>query len=91
MEFSTYSKTYDVTNASIVQDRITYLGGPQIDLNKHTGSASADGVTVSWFVNSVAFVNGKPTTANVKVNVEKRPWMIPESVIWSHIDALFAA
>jgi hypothetical protein len=73
-----------VTNPAAIALKVKSLGGPAIDPAASTGQASADGVSIAWRVAPSANGSGQIT-----VTIMKKPWMIPYSTVWGHIDAVF--
>jgi hypothetical protein len=53
-------------------------GGPALDPAQAEGRASADGVTIGWSMRQGQIVD---------TNISK-PWVVPYSAIWSHVDAV---
>jgi hypothetical protein len=76
----TSSKTYTLpTDLSALANRIALVGGPQIDVKALTGSASGDGVKLSW---SIAH-------NSVTITVNEKLFFVSYSTIWSHADFIF--
>ena len=78
------SKTYPLPDPTDVAAKIAAAGGPQIDVSKPTGAASAHTVlgtvTLSWVIDAGSIV----------VTVAKKPWDMSLNTIWEHVDPLFA-
>jgi hypothetical protein len=77
------SKTYPLTNPASVAAKIVAEGGPQIDVTKPTGKATAStsigDVTLAWVISN----------NSITITVDKKPWELPVSTVWSHLDPLF--
>lgn len=74
------SKTYPMPDSSALVAKIASEGGPKLDPSQAVGKASDCGVTLGWSI-----MNGQIT-----ITVLSKPFLIPYSTIWSHVDALFA-
>lgn len=74
------AKTYLLTDPAAVAAKIKAAGGPQLDPTQPTGQAAADGVTIGWSI----------ANNMITITVISKPWVVPYSAIWSHIDPLFA-
>ena len=55
-------------------------GGPALDPTQANGRASADGVTIGWSLRG----------SQIVITILQKPWVVPYSAIWSHVDAVFA-
>lgn len=76
------SKTYpfDPSKASELTAKIAAMGGPQIDSSQTVGQASADHITIGWSI----------ADGQITITILSKPWVVPNSSIWSHIDAALA-
>ena len=74
------AKAYALPDPVAAVAKIKAAGGPQLDATQPSGKASADGVTIAWSV-----ANGQIT-----VTIISKPWIVPYSAIWSHIDAVLS-
>lgn len=81
------SKTYTNVSAANVAAKIQAAGGPAMDLTQATGEASSHGVKLSWTVSKQLITNG-PVDATV--SIVSKPFFVPASTVWEHVDALFA-
>lgn len=73
-------RTYTVTDPAAVAAKVLAEGGPALDPTQPTGTASGDGVTIDWVESG----------SQITVTVESKPFLVPWSVIWAHLDALFS-
>lgn len=73
------TRNYALVDPAALAAKVQAAGGPQLDPTQPTGNASADGVTVTWSV----------TPNRIAITVESKPWIVPWSTIWSHVDSLF--
>ena len=73
------SKVYPLPDPAAIASKVVAAGGPQVDVTKPTGEASADGVTIGWNI-----AGGEITVAIIS-----KPFYISLGTIWSHVDALF--
>jgi hypothetical protein len=84
---STQSKSYQVTDLTSLAAKVKSLGGPAIDPTQPTGEATADGVHLSWAISPAL----SPVVGDViTVTIISKPWVVPYSTIWSHLDSFFA-
>lgn len=67
------------TDRSAIAARIKAAGGPLIDITQPTGQASGDGVTIGWCISGPV----------VTITLISKPWIIPVSTIWEHVDSIF--
>lgn len=74
------SKTYPLTDPAAVAAKVAAAGGPRVDPQQPTGTASADGVTITWVI-----ADGKIT-----LTIESKPFFVSADTIWHHADSLFA-
>jgi hypothetical protein len=74
------SKTYPLPDPSAVAAKIAAAGGPRIDPTQPTGTASADGVTLTWVI----------AQGHITITIEKKPFFLSDNFIWAHADPLFA-
>lgn len=74
------SKTYHFTDPAELAAKVLAEGGPKLDPTQPSGQASADGVTIGWDIQC-------PT---IEITILAKPWIMPYSAIWSHVDELFA-
>jgi hypothetical protein len=72
------ARTYVLLDPVVVVAKVTAAGGPALDPTQAEGEASADGVTLRW-----SLLRGQ-----ILVTIVGKPWMVPYSVIWSHVDAV---
>ncbi len=72
------AKTYSLTDPAAVAAKVKAAGGPALDPTQTSGQASADGVTLSWSI----------WQGQILVTILRKPWMITDSAIWSHVDAV---
>ena len=73
------SKVYPLPDPAALADKVAAAGGPQVDVTKPTGEASADGVTIGWNI----------AGAEITVAIISKPFYISLGTIWSHVDTLF--
>ena len=72
------ARTYPLVDRDGLAAKVKAAGGPAIDPTHSLGKATADGVTIGW-----------NTTGNqILVTILDKPWVVPYSAIWSHIDAI---
>jgi hypothetical protein len=66
--------------------KIEAAGGPKLDPTQSTGTATAETalgkVTLSWVVTGV-------NQQYIAVSLVKKPWELPASTVWEHVDQLF--
>jgi hypothetical protein len=74
------SKTYPLPDPTAIAAKVVAAGGPQVDVTKPTGEASADGVTIGWSI----------ADGHITVSVLSKPFYMPLGSIWTHVDNLFA-
>jgi hypothetical protein len=72
------ARTYPLLDPGAVVAKVKAVGGPPLDPTQTTGKASADGVTVGWSISQ----------GQILVTILAKPWMVPYSAIWSHVDAV---
>ena len=73
------SKTFALTvDPAVIAAKVAAMGGPKIDPTQATGTASADGITMAWDV----------TGGQIVVTIDKEPWYMPASAIWTHVEAV---
>jgi hypothetical protein len=72
------ARSYAVADPGAVVAKVKAAGGPALDPAQASGQASADGVTIGWSVSQGWIV----------VTILSKPWVVPYSAIWSHIDAV---
>jgi hypothetical protein len=72
------ARTYPFSDPAAVAAKVKAAGGPAIDPTQPKGQAFADGVTVGWSVS-----NGQ-----ILIIIISKPWIVPYSTIWNHIDAV---
>lgn len=77
---SQQSKSYPMPDPAAVAAKVAAAGGPQICPTECTGSAHADGVTLTWVI-----ANGQIT-----ITVKSKPFFVSYDTIWEHADSLFA-
>lgn len=75
------ARSYPIPDPAAIAAKVKAAGGPAIDPTQATGQASADDVTIGW--NIVA--------GQITITIVSKPWVVPYSAVWSHIDAVFAA
>lgn len=76
------TKSYALPDPAAVAAKVAAAGGPKIDPTQPTGSAHADGVTMTWVI------DGTPT--RITLTVKSKPFFVSYDEIWSHADPLFA-
>lgn len=74
------SRTYPLPDPAAVAAKIAAAGGPRIDPHQPTGTATADGVTLSWSI----------ADGQITISIVHKPWIISEGTVWSHVDAVLA-
>ena len=79
------SKTYPLpTDPAAIAAKVVASGGPPMDFTQPTGQASDSTplgeITLGWAIDG----------ASVTVTIIKKPWTVPASTVWEHVDALFA-
>lgn len=79
------SKTYPLPDPAATVAKIAAEGGPKIDPTQTSGQASDCGVTLAWSIGA-----GTNIPTQITIAVISKPFLIPYSTIWSHVDALFA-
>lgn len=72
------ARTYPISDPAAIAAKVKAAGGPAIDPTKPTGQASADDVTIGWSM----------THGQILITIISKPWIVPYSTIWSHIDAV---
>jgi hypothetical protein len=72
------ARTYVLLDPAAAASKVKAAGGPALDPTQATGQASADGVTLSWSI----------LRGQILVTIVGKPWMLPYSAIWSHVDAV---
>ena len=72
------AKTYALPDPAAIATKVKAAGGPALDPTQATGQASADGVTLSWNIHH----------GQILITILQKPWIVPYSAIWSHIDAV---
>jgi hypothetical protein len=72
------AKTYALPDPAAIAAKVKAAGGAAVDPTEATGQASADGVTLSWSIHQ----------GQILVTIIHKPWMVPYSAIWSHVDAI---
>ncbi len=72
------AKTYSLSDPAALAAKVKAAGGPALNLTQATGQASADGVTLGWSISQ----------GQIVVTIVRKPWMVPYSAIWSHVDAV---
>jgi hypothetical protein len=72
------SRTYALSDPAAVAAKVKAAGGPALDPTQATGQASADGVTIGWSISQ----------GQILVTILSKPWVVPYSEIWSHVDAV---
>jgi hypothetical protein len=72
------AKTYVLSDPAAIAAKVKAAGGPALDPTEPTGQASADGVMLGWSINQ----------GQILVTIIRKPWMMPYSAIWSHVDAV---
>jgi hypothetical protein len=75
------AKTYSLSDPAAVAAKVKAAGGPALDPTQATGRASVDGVTIGWSVSA----------GNILVTIISKPWVVPYSAIWSHIDTMLGS
>lgn len=78
------SKTYPLKDPVALAEQVKAMGGPTIDPRLTVGTASADGVTLGWALEYATAGN------TITITILAKPWIIPASTVWSHVDQLFA-
>ena len=73
------SKVYPIPDPVAIAMKVKASGGPALDPSQPSGQASADGVTLSWVIEA----------GNITITLLKKPFFVPESTVWSHVDQLF--
>ena len=74
------ARTYSVSDPAAITAKVKAVGGPALDPTQTDGRASADGVTVGWSMSH----------SQILVTIISKPWVVPYSAIWSHIDAVLS-
>ena len=74
------TKTYSLSDPAAIVAKVKAAGGPALNPALATGQASADGVTIGWSV----------SPGKILVTIISKPWVVPYSAIWSHIDAVLS-
>ncbi|MGA8938061.1 MAG: hypothetical protein WB439_02745 [Acidobacteriaceae bacterium] len=74
------AKTYSISDPAALATKVKAAGGPAVDPTQANGKASADGVTIGWSLHG----------SQIMITILQKPWMVPYSAIWSHVDAVFA-
>jgi hypothetical protein len=74
------SKTYPLPDPAAVAAKVAAVGGPRVDPTQPTGTASADGVTLTWVT----------ADGQITLTIESKPFFISDGTIWAHADPLFA-
>ncbi len=72
------AKTYSLSDPVAVAAKVKAAGGPALDPTQATGEASAEGVTLRWSIGQ----------GQILVTILRKPWIIPYSAIWSHVDSI---
>jgi hypothetical protein len=72
------ARTYLIADPAAVAAKVKAAGGPAVDPTQATGKASADGVTIGWSMSG----------GQITITILQKPWMVPYSAIWSHVDAV---
>jgi hypothetical protein len=72
------AKTYALPDPAAIAAKVKAAGGPAVDPTQSSGEASADGVTLGWSISQ----------GQILVTIVRKPWMVPYSAIWSHVDAV---
>jgi len=80
-------KIYPLTDPAALTAKIEAAGGPKIDPTQTVGKATDCGVTLGWSVE--ALVGGD--AGQITITILSKPWLIPASTIWSHVDAVFSS
>jgi hypothetical protein len=70
------ARIYAMLDPVAVAATVKAAGGPALDPTQATGQASADGVTLSWSI----------LRGQILVTIVGKPWVVPYSTIWSHVD-----
>jgi hypothetical protein len=72
------AKTYALSDPAAIAAKVKAAGGPALDPTQATGQASAEGVTLSWSIHQ----------GQILVTIIQKPWIVPYSAVWSHVDAV---
>ncbi len=72
------AKTYKIVDPAAIASKVKAAGGPALDPTQASGRASADGVTIGWSMDG----------GQIVVTILQKPWVVPYSAIWSHVDAM---
>jgi len=79
------SKTYPMPPPAVLVAKIASMGGPKLDPSQTVGKAIDCGVELGWSID----YDSAP--AQIAITILNKPWLIPASTVWSHVDELFAA
>jgi hypothetical protein len=73
------TRNFALVSPTDLAAKVKAAGGPQLDPTQPTGTATADGVTVTWEV----------SPNRIAITVTEKPWIVSWDTIWAHVQKLF--